>query len=379
MIKILYILEATSGGTQKHVIDIAKRIDKTEFQIDIIYSINRNKNFLEESHGVFNKMFGLPIERGAAFSDIINILRIRKIIIENNYDIVHCHSTKAGFVGRLAAFISRHQNVIYSPHGFMFCDTRIKFKRHLYLNLEKYLGYLTNKIIAVSGSERELALQHHIVPNEKIFTLYNSIDPSDYSDFNYTNRDFNKFINKNSEVILGTVGRLFYQKDPITLIKSFKIINNQFPNTKLVIVGDGPLEKECNLVINELELQSKVVLAGYQKNSKAFYELFDIFILSSHYEGLPYSLLEAMMMGIPSVGTDVVGIKDLIVDNETGYLVPESNYEALALAVIKMLENPQYLFSFSHNAKQRAQINFNFAEGIKKYQNFYTTACLQTV
>jgi glycosyltransferase involved in cell wall biosynthesis len=261
----------------------------------------------------------------------------------------------------------------------MFCDTRIKFKRHLYLNLEKYLGYLTNKIIAVSGSERELALQHHIVPNEKILTLYNSIDPSDYSDFNYTNRDFNKFINKNSEVILGTVGRLFYQKDPITLIKSFKIINNQFPNTKLVIVGDGPLEKECNRVINELELQSKVELAGYQKNSKAFYELFDIFILSSHYEGLPYSLLEAMMMGIPSVGTNVVGIKDLIVDNETGFLVPEGNYEALADAVIKMLENPQYLFSFSHNAKQRAQINFNFAEGIKTYQNFYTTACLQTV
>ena len=65
MIKILYILEATSGGTQKHVIDIAKRIDKSEFQIDIIYSLNRNKNFLEESHGIFNKMFGLPIERGA--------------------------------------------------------------------------------------------------------------------------------------------------------------------------------------------------------------------------------------------------------------------------------------------------------------------------
>ncbi|MCW8813953.1 MAG: glycosyltransferase, partial [Chlorobium sp.] len=93
MIKILYILEATSGGTQKHVIDIAKKIDKSKFQIDIIFSINRNKHFIEESNGIFNMMYGLPIPRGASFSDLINIFRIRKIIKTNNYDIVHCHST----------------------------------------------------------------------------------------------------------------------------------------------------------------------------------------------------------------------------------------------------------------------------------------------
>jgi glycosyltransferase involved in cell wall biosynthesis len=375
MIKILYILEATSGGTQKHVIDIAKKIDKSEFQIDIIYSSNRNKHFIEESNGIFNRMYGLPIQRSASFSDVLNILRIRKIIKKNKYDIVHCHSTKAGFVGRLATFFSRHPNVIYSPHGFMFCDTRIKFKRHLYLNMEKYLGYLTNKIIAVSGSERDLAINHHIVPNKKIITLYNSIDPADYDDFNYINKVSEKILNKNSEIILGTVGRLYYQKDPITLINSFKIINNHFPNTKLIIVGDGPLENNCIRLINELNLQNKIDLAGYQRNSRAYYEMFDIFMLSSHYEGLPYSLLEAMMLGIPSVGTDVVGIKDLIVHGETGYLAKEGDYKELANAVLKMLENPEILSNFSRNAKQRAKVNFNFVEGIKEYQEFYIAQC----
>ncbi|MCW8810092.1 MAG: glycosyltransferase family 4 protein [Ignavibacteriaceae bacterium] len=375
MIKILYILEATSGGTQKHVIDIAKKIDKSKFQIDIIFSINRNKHFIEESNGIFNMMYGLPIPRGASFSDLINIFRIRKIIKTNNYDIVHCHSTKAGFVGRLAAFLSQHPNVIYSPHGFMFCDTRIKFKRHLYLNLEKYLGYLTNKIIAVSGSERDLAIHYQIVPNKKIITLYNSIDPSDYDDFNYRNKVHEKLLNNQSEIILGTVGRLYYQKDPIMLIKSFKVINDRFPNTKLIIVGDGPLEKECIKLINKLNLETKINLAGFQKNSRAYYEMFDIFMLSSHYEGLPYSLLEAMMMGIPSVGTDVVGIKDLILDGETGYLVNEGNYLELADAVIKMLENPDLLSIFSTNAKNRAKVNFNFVEGIKDYQDFYIAQC----
>ena len=377
MIKILYILEATSGGTQKHVIDIAKKIDKSEFQLDIIYSTDRNNNFVQESKGIFNSTIGLPIRRSASFTDIFNIIKMRKIILENNYDIVHCHSTKAGFVGRLATFVSRHPNVIYSPHGFMFCDNRILMKRFLYLKMEKYLGYVTQRLVAVSGSERDLALEHNIVPNKKIITLYNSIDPSDFDDFTYINRVPEK-MKDGSEIILGTVGRLYYQKDPITLIKSFKIINDRFPNTKLVMVGDGPLEQVCIKLIDKLGLKSKIDLTGYQKNSKAFYKIFDIFMLSSHYEGLPYALLEAMSMGIPSIGTNVVGIKDLILNGRTGYLAEEEDYNGLADAVINLLSNPQLLSEFSENAKNITRENFNFNNGIKEYQEFYSSVCLGT-
>jgi glycosyltransferase involved in cell wall biosynthesis len=378
MKKILYILEATSGGTQKHVIDIAKKIDKSEFQIDIIYSLNRNKSFKEEASYLFNKMYGLPIKRGASLSDITNILRIRKIINQNKYDIVHCHSTKAGFVGRIAAFLSHHKNIVYSPHGFMFCDTRIKTKRLLYLKLEKYLGYITKKLIAVSGSERDLAIQHNIVPDKKITTINNSIDPLDFSNFNYVNRVREKLLNQNSEIVLGTVGRLYYQKDPITLIKSFKIINEKYPNTKLVMVGDGPLEGECIELIKKLSIESKVKLEGFQKDSRAFYKMFDLFVLSSHYEGMPYALLEAMSMGIPAVGTDVIGIKDLIIHGETGYLVPEEDYNEFAKAVIRLLDNPDILSTLSINARNRANLNFNFNEGIINYQNFYNSLNLST-
>jgi len=378
MIKILFILEATSGGTQKHVFDIARKIDKSEFKIDLVYSTKRNKNFAPLSKDIFNNTYGLPISRTGSFSDIRNILNLKKLIEQNNYDIVHCHSTKAGFVGRLAAYLSKHPNVVYSPHGFMFCDTRIKLRRLLYLNLEKYLGYITNKIIAVSGSERDLALQHKIVPNEKIITLYNSIDPVDYDDHVYVNKVEEKLHEKNEDIILGTVGRLYYQKDPVTLIKSFKIINNHFPNTKLVFVGDGPLLNKCQRLINELKLQDRIQLVGFQKNSKMYYKSFDIFVLSSHYEGLPYSLLEAMIMGIPCVGTDVVGIKDLIIHGKTGYLVNEEDHVGLAKSVISLLENPSLLSTFSNNAKKMTQTNFNFNKGIKEYEEFYTAQCFNT-
>jgi glycosyltransferase involved in cell wall biosynthesis len=379
MIKILFILEATSGGTQKHVFDIAKKIDKSEFKIDLVYSTKRNKNFAPLSEDIFHNTYGLPISRTGSLSDFRNILKIKKLIEQNNYDIVHCHSTKAGFVGRLAAYFSKHPNVVYSPHGFMFCDTRIQLRRLLYLNMEKYLGYITNKIIAVSGSERDLALQHKIVPNEKIITLYNSIDPGDYDDHVYINKVSDKLLNKNEDIILGTVGRLYYQKDPFTLIKSFKIINTHFPRTKLVFVGDGPLLNKCQRLINELKLQDRVQLVGFQKNSKEYYKIFDIFVLSSHYEGLPYSLLEAMIMGIPCVGTDVVGIKDLIIHGETGYLVNEEDYVGLAKSVISLLENPSILSTFSKNAKQMTQSNFNFNEGIKEYEEFYSNQCLNMI
>ena len=379
MIKILYILEATSGGTQKHVLDIAKKINKSEYQIDIVASTYRNKHFIEESNGIFNYTYNLPITRSASFSDLSNIWKIRNIIKQNKYDIVHCHSTKAGFVGRIAAFLSQHKNIIYSPHGFMFCDTRIKFKRQLYLKLEKFLGYLTKKIVAVSGSERNLAIDNNIVPDKKIITINNSIDPLDDSGISYAHRITKKFHDQNSEIILGSVTRLQYAKDPVTMIKSFKIVNERIPNTKLIMVGDGPLESECIKLINQLNLQTKIQLAGFQKDSKSFYKMFDIFILSSHYEGMPYALLEAMSMGIPAVGTKVSGIKDLIVEGETGYLASEGNYQELADAVIKLIENPDKLSFFSSNAKKLADNNYNLDNGIKNYQEFYSSLSLGTI
>jgi glycosyltransferase involved in cell wall biosynthesis len=378
MIKILYILEATTGGTQKHVFDIAKKISKSEYQIDIVASTFRNTHFIEDSRGIFYNTYALPITRNASISDLSNIWRIRNIIKLNKYDIVHCHSTKAGFVGRIAAFLSGHKNIVYSPHGFMFCDTRIRMKRLLYLRLEKLLGYLTRKIVAVSSSERELAINNRIVPQNKIITINNSIDALDDNGVSYANRISKKFNDKNSEIILGSVTRLQYAKDPFTLIKSFKIINERIPNTKLIMVGDGPLESECINLIDELNLKTKIQLAGFQKNSKSFYKFFDIFILSSHYEGMPYALLEAMSMGIPAVGTNVSGIKDLIVEGETGYLVGEGNYQELADAVIKLVLNPEKLSVFSSNAKKLADNNYNLDNGIKNYQEFYSSLSLGT-
>jgi glycosyltransferase involved in cell wall biosynthesis len=211
------------------------------------------------------------------------------------------------------------------------------------------------------------------VPSKKVITLYNSIDPDDYSDHIYENKVPDKLKYKTSDIILGTVGRLYYQKDPITLIKSFKIINDAIPNTKLVIVGDGPLIDKCLELIDELDLQNKIQLAGFQKNSKDYYRIFDMFLLSSHYEGLPYALLEAMIMGIPCVGTNVVGIKDLIIPGQTGYLVEEGDYKSLANTVLDLLENPSLLSVFSENARRITSTNFNFNEGIKEYQEFYNS------
>jgi glycosyltransferase involved in cell wall biosynthesis len=106
--------------------------------------------------------------------------------------------------------------------------------------------------------------------------------------------------------------------------------------------------------------------------------MFDIFILSSHYEGMPYALLEAMSMGIPAVGTDVTGIKDLINHGETGYLVPEGDYLKLAEAVINLIENPDKLSKFSKNSSIQTKLNYNLDNGIQSYENFYSRLVFQS-
>jgi glycosyltransferase involved in cell wall biosynthesis len=172
-------------------------------------------------------------------------------------------------------------------------------------------------------------------------------------------------------MIIGAVCRLEPQKGLSYLLLAMKIILAKFPETRLEIVGDGSLLGELQDLNKKLGISNSVFFFGKFAEVIPFYNRMDIFVLPSLYEGFGIVLLEAMASGVPVVATNVDGIKEVIIDGESGILIPPKSPEAIAGAVIKIIENPQLASGLIEQGFKRARL-FDIQEHVMKIDNLYT-------
>lgn len=221
-IKILYITEPTSAGVGKHIMDILNNINTEKFEVHFIYSsIRSDENFkermkkLEKSNINFYKINMVreikPINDFRAFREIVKCIRTI------NPDVIHCHSSKAGFIGRIAGTICGTKVKVYSPHAFPFNDYINKYKKLLYMFLEKFAGIFTTAIVATSETEYHQAIDNNIVDKSKLALIYNGIDIDDYKnkvdkEKTFESLGISKCANKDTKII-GFISRLVQQKD----------------------------------------------------------------------------------------------------------------------------------------------------------------------
>jgi glycosyltransferase involved in cell wall biosynthesis len=229
------------------------------------------------------------------------------------------------------------------------------------------LSILVNrKVIAISQSVKNSLIKYEFIPERKIYVLPNCIDYQDFREIAGPRKN-----SEEKQIIIGTVGRLERQKGTKYLLMAMKIILSKYPYTRLEIVGDGSLLEELKNFSCKLAISNSVIFFGKFVNVKPFYSRMDVFVLPSIYEGFGIVLLEAMASGVPVVATNVDGIKEVILDSECGILVPPKNPEAIAEAVIKIIENPQLSKSLIDEGFKRAKL-FDIQEHVMKLDNLYT-------
>jgi glycosyltransferase involved in cell wall biosynthesis len=376
-IKVLQILEATVGGTRRHLVSLMAGIDKEQFAVEIAAPRLRqgtvnDTSFVDEitALGIPLHVVDLQREIGPR-ADLWALLSLIRLISRHNYDLIHTHSSKAGFLGRLAAKFMRRP-VIYTPHGFYFLDAQDPRKQQLFLRLEQFAGRLTDCLIAVSESERQVCLQHRIGNPSRIKTITNGIDCSLFQPNPRTRQQQRaSLLIPEDAPVVGIVARFIAQKDPLSLVHAAHLVLQQRPDTRFVWCGEGNLRDVTERLALKLDIHSKFHFLGFRQDVGEIMNSFDLFILASLFEGLPYTLLEAMALGLPIVATDVVGNRDIVHHQETGLLVEPQRPSALASAILDLLCNKDKRERLARAGRQMVREHYDVAQMVRQIEALY--------
>jgi len=271
-----------------------------------------------------------------AFFALIKILR------NERPDIVHTHTSKAGILGRWAAFFVRVPVIIHTPHGHVFWGYFGKLKTRIFILLEKISALVTDRLIMLTEQEKNDHLHFHIAPENKFSVVHSGINLDEFSNTSVDPASMKRRLGvPEDNLIVGTVGRLTSIKGHRYLIEAARKIAGSRPDTTFVILGDGELLDELKNMVTRSDIEENIKFLGWRSDVAEVMSTFDIFALPSLNEGMGRVLVEAMALGRPIVASNIGGIPDLVVDGENGYLVPVGDVESLAARIRKLLDDPE--------------------------------------
>tara|TARA_B110001454_G_scaffold67707_1_gene66018 strand:+ start:21047 stop:22186 length:1140 start_codon:yes stop_codon:yes gene_type:complete len=373
-IKLLHVItHLPIGGAQDNTLYTVELLNKKKY--DISLCCNLDGELVERAKKVEDiKLFDIPFlcREVSLYNDVKAFFSIYKLLKNGNFDIIHTHSSKAGFIARLAAKLNKIPVIIHTVHGFAFNDFMNVYKKNFFIYVEKILATWTDVIITVSNLNKNKIVDLNIAKEENIKNIYSGIDLSLFTD--KRNSDFRKELNLGDDkILIGSVGRLSNQKDPITMINAFDIVSKKFPEAYLVLVGDGPLKDKIVDRIKKLKLKNRVHLTGNKSNPWDVYHSIDLFIMSSIYEGLGRSITEALSCGVPVVCTAVEGVPEIIKDSITGTLVPPREPIELADGIIRSLQNMKVAKRKAAEGRKFVQDNFDVNKMVEDIDALYQT------
>ena len=335
-LRVLQMIDKPSlGGGQTAVFLLASNLGRSEFDVSVCSEDGGplvdalNKIGVRHHEASFGKKHWRK-----------NIRNIRRILMKEQIDLLHTHGGVAGFFGRWAAWRQAKTSVlVHTLHGIHYLHYRNPVLKRTYIHLEKDFSRFTDKLVLVSEGDRALALRYRLAPETKLAVVKNGLDPRGFPGPQDTSRLAKEFGIEGAGPIVGTVARLHRQKGVIYLIRAAARIKQAFPGAKVVCAGGGPLRPMMEQAVKRLGLEDTVMLLGDVENAASLISLFDVFVLPSLWEGLPFVLIEAAALGKAIVATNVEGNQEIISDGETGLLVPARDPEALAEAVLKLLQD----------------------------------------
>jgi glycosyltransferase involved in cell wall biosynthesis len=345
--RILHVVEATIAGVRTHVQVVTAGLDQRRFQSVVACPLRRENACGDDQFVNYLTSVGIPIVPVAMRrsisprADIAALRRLVGVLQSQRFDIIHLHSSKAGFLGRLAARIARGgAAVVYSPHGLSFLGNQSPAKRQLYLALERIAGRLCDRIIAVSASERQIMAQASLISPDRIVQIENGIPPIALP-AGFDRSAMRRTLGQPGDApLIGTVARLSAQKNPRLFLEAAAQVLRDQPAARFVWCGGGELLETASAYARELGIAGACCFLGHRNDAHQMLAALDYFWLTSDYEGLPLAPLEAMALRVPIIATDVVGTRDLLASG-AGLLVPRGDAPALATATIRLARAPE--------------------------------------
>ncbi|MBU4421466.1 glycosyltransferase [Candidatus Parcubacteria bacterium] len=342
MKKILYIITIPDwGGAQAHVYYSAGWPINTGDEISVL--VGQSDNFKSKIN-LLDKLANLSDIKSRQLKNLVRPIHPLKdllalIEIINYYnsekpDIVHLNSSKAGILGSAAKLFSIHKpEIFYMVHGWVFLEPMNIIKKRFYIFLEKIASRWRDKILVLGEREKQIALDYKICPEKKLQIHHHPVLITQ----SFLNRDVarKELCLPEDKKIIGTIANFYPAKALHNLIEVASKINN--PDIIFAVIGEGPLRDNYELLITNYELQDRVLLLGEKKDAAQYLKAFDIFVLPSIKEGMPYAILEAMHAKLPIVATEVGAVPEMLENYPNKTIVPPDDTEKLAEAIKKYL------------------------------------------
>lgn len=386
--KIIRIISrAVQGGPITNVTLLSKYLDD-EFETLVLIG-NKKKYEKSNFHLIMKeninfkkiKFMNSDIKLINFFNDLLAFIEIIFWIIKYKPDIIHTHTFKAGLIGRIAGYLCRVPKIYHTFHGNIFENYFNIYVSKILILLEKFLALISTRIIAISSSQKhDLSYKFNIQKPNKITLIPLGLDTQRFNLKINKEKIKNKLSNNISRdtLILGIIGRLTAIKNHSLFLECFKYVKEK-SNKKLIsfVIGDG---EEKNNIINychRLNLQvgfsfndknKDIYILSGKDNIEFYYSMIDLMCLTSKNEGTPLSILEAGNCGIPSISTNVGGVKDIIIHKKTGILSNFSDYKYDLLDLVNDSKLLKYL-SLNANLLCKNYSYENLINNVKKLYN----------
>jgi len=372
MRRILQIITKSElGGAQSHVADLLEGFSSSGagqsepfaeyYEWHVAASVEGP--LLDRARAVGATVHLLPrLQRSV--NPVVDMAAVREcaeLIRRVKPDLVHAHSSKAGAVARLAGHRTQTP-VLFTAHGWGFSPGAPRARQLLARAIETALSPLSARVICVCEADRQLAIRLRVAPARKLATIHNGIPPEAEQAHPETYPP--RFI---------MVARFSEQKDHTTLLHALSLLerDGKTRDFGVDLVGTGPTFEKLQALAKLLRLDGRIKFLGDRHDVPALLASSQAFILSTHYEGLPISIMEAMRAGLPVIATDVSGIKEEVAHEETGLLTPPRDAPALARALDCLLESAPRRAQMGRAARRKFEREFTRARMLREVEQLY--------
>lgn len=359
---VLHVIEATEGGTRRWLENALCGLDPARVANSCIYAARRDASFRDSiasfrQHGI--DVWEVDMTRAPhPCCDAIAIAQIMAILSKHPFDVMHAHSSKAGVLARIAACRAKQRPVVvYSPHAFSFLNRSVVAP--VYRAVEKALCARTDYLMAVSQSERDLALS--IGYNaDRVRVIANGVEvpPS-------------RVLRRRGAPHVGFIGYLRHQKDPLTFAAACRIVHAARPDARFTLCGDGPMLRQCRDLVADLGMNGSVTFTGWVEEARRLTSGLDAFVSCALYEGLSYALLDAMGAGVPVVATRAPGNEEVVMHEHTGLLVSCGDPAATAGAILRIIEDGAFAAAMGERGRRHVIENYTLEVQLDRLTKFY--------
>jgi glycosyltransferase involved in cell wall biosynthesis len=359
------------GGAQQNTLFCVEHHDRTRFRVALWAGEGgRLDSAARAIRTAEVRIVPWLVHPVAPVRDAIAVLRLARML--SDVDLIHTHSSKAGILGRCAGRLAGVTGVVHTVHGWSFNDAQPAVERRLYVEAERAAARVTDRIVCVSRFDRERGLAAGIGHPAQYRVLRSGIDASSYVARPGARERLREELGATpDDVVVGSIANFKPQKSPLDFIEAARLARRSESRLRFYIAGDGVLRPEVERAIADAGLGDVVRLLGWRDDVPELLAATDIFLLTSLFEGLPRTVLQAMAASVPVVATDTGGVAEVIVPGETGLLVPPGVPVEAADAIVALAREPRLREKFAAAGRARLTDEFDNRRMVRDLEDLY--------